>query len=112
MSESQYKKAEAQYRKLLDRANKWQEAQLKVLAKRTYLELSKLPKRSKLEPPAHLKELKFIIHRGPGDEGGVEIAVQRVFGRRGIDESRLGPYFEIFPDNKVVYPTFVHDPLD
>lgn len=94
---------ETRYRRLLNAADKWQDAQLKLLAQRPFDELSKLPSRTPLKPPRELAELQFIIFRGPGDEGGVEIAVQRVF----VDpdgESRQGPYFEILPSGRIISP--------
>jgi hypothetical protein len=98
-----------EYRRLLDRANKWQQSQLKRLRARPFAELAKLPARSKLDPPDNLNRfdsfgwsVHFIISRQEADRGAVLVAVQRVFGGPGVDESRQGPWFEMLPNGRIV----------
>ena len=97
-------------RDLIRSASKWQAEQLDTLSSHAFSELSALPRRAKLEAPSHLNGLRFVIDRRPGENGGVEISVRRVWRHLLIFEGSVGPSFEKLADGRVIYPdTTVED---
>ena len=74
--------------------------------------MGRLPPKSPLSPPPHLKGLKFYISRQTHDNGVIEIAVREYKRMWFIFEGSLGPSFEVDPDGTIERATYAHDPAD
>jgi hypothetical protein len=90
-------------RQLRNAARLWQAEQLRLLKKKPFEVLAKLPRRSRLQSPPYLARLKFCIMRSPGNNGGVDISVCECVRFLLIFEASAGPSFEKLQDGRVIH---------